>query len=524
MGQGERWEDDAIRYRENKEAALLARILQVGATGPQGPPGNPGVDALTSYLTNEASVITCDAEGNPPAGQLTSTVMVVRRGSATDTLNWVVSASPPSDPAYVEWQLIGATLFVNGFSNQIDTAEITLTATRAGYPVLTRKFSLAKSKTGAAGSDGAQGTPGTPGADGQTPYLHIAYATNATGTAGFSTTDAIGKTYIGTYTDFTPADSSDPALYTWALFQGPQGTPGTPGTPGTSGPRGSMIFYVDMGTGTAWTDTAANTATAAYGGSRIGDTVTEYSNTITPKWAVTKFWTGSAWVAPGLVIDGSLLVHGTVVTEALASDAIRTGNYAFTGTEGGADEVATAGAKMQNAPGGTALLVAPENFKIGSTLIKDTWFGRVRMAAIQGFRRSGGQWLWDLGEPALAADWTITYDTGVNWLTFTLEGWAAQGLTRLQLVGAARTTAGSTIDGTLNVEQYLTGVAANGLDLFCRVRLRQHTLSSVTPANPELGIPFACTWSNDVVDWTTAANGEIFNLTFMAFTDTGWHW
>lgn len=103
------------------------------------------------------------------------------------------------------------------------------------------------------GADGAQGIQGQKGADGQTPYLHIAYATNATGTTGFSTTDATGKTYIGTYTDFTVADSTNPALYTWQKVEGPQGPQGVAGPPGSS--LYTWVKYADTATGTGMSDT-----------------------------------------------------------------------------------------------------------------------------------------------------------------------------------------------------------------------------------------------------------------------------
>ncbi|MDD3122635.1 MAG: phage tail protein [Candidatus Izemoplasmatales bacterium] len=74
------------------------------------------------------------------------------------------------------------------------------------------------------GADGAQGTPGKAGADGKTPYLHIAYANNATGTSGFSTTDSVNKLYIGQYTDFVSADSTDPTKYAWSKIKGEDGT------------------------------------------------------------------------------------------------------------------------------------------------------------------------------------------------------------------------------------------------------------------------------------------------------------
>ncbi len=73
------------------------------------------------------------------------------------------------------------------------------------------------------GAYGAQGVPGAKGADGRTPYLHIAYANNSAGTAGFSTTDSAGRTYIGQYTDYTAADSSNPASYKWTLIKGADG-------------------------------------------------------------------------------------------------------------------------------------------------------------------------------------------------------------------------------------------------------------------------------------------------------------
>ena len=38
--------------------------------------------------------------------------------------------------------------------------------------------------------------------------------------------------YIGTYTDFSGVDSTDPSKYTWAKFEGDQGVPGTPGANG----------------------------------------------------------------------------------------------------------------------------------------------------------------------------------------------------------------------------------------------------------------------------------------------------
>lgn len=73
------------------------------------------------------------------------------------------------------------------------------------------------------GADGSDGDPGAPGEDGRTPYFHVAYANSADGSADFSTTEAAGRSYIGTYSDFTQADSTDRTKYAWTLIKGEDG-------------------------------------------------------------------------------------------------------------------------------------------------------------------------------------------------------------------------------------------------------------------------------------------------------------
>ncbi|HGA1452644.1 TPA: phage tail spike protein [Streptococcus suis] len=63
------------------------------------------------------------------------------------------------------------------------------------------------------GDTGAQGVPGAKGADGRTPYVHFAYSDNADGT-GLTTSDN-GQRYIGHYSDYTQADSTDKTKYRW---------------------------------------------------------------------------------------------------------------------------------------------------------------------------------------------------------------------------------------------------------------------------------------------------------------------
>lgn len=98
---------------------------------------------------------------------------------------------------------------------------------------------------GLQGEKGENGIPGTNGEDGKTSYLHIAYATNSTGTSGFSTTDSTNKTYIGQYTDFIQADSTDPSKYNWTLIKGDKGETGEKGDDGAKGDKGDTGIGVE---------------------------------------------------------------------------------------------------------------------------------------------------------------------------------------------------------------------------------------------------------------------------------------
>lgn len=74
-----------------------------------------------------------------------------------------------------------------------------------------------------------RGPQGAPGQNGQSAYIHYAYATNSTGTEGFSLTYTGVETYIGVYSDSVQADSTNPAKYDWSRFVGQDGKDGTDG-------------------------------------------------------------------------------------------------------------------------------------------------------------------------------------------------------------------------------------------------------------------------------------------------------
>ncbi|WP_270768216.1 collagen-like protein [Lacticaseibacillus rhamnosus] len=134
------------------------------------------------------------------------------------------------------------------------------------------------------GKDGADGVPGAKGADGRTSYFHTAWADDVSGQSGFTVSGGDGKKYIGTYSDFTQADSNNPSDYNWALFKGDKGDQGPKGDKGDQGPKGDKgdqgpqgvpgskdvpYTYIQLGTPTSpkkgdlwWHGTTLNDATA----------------------------------------------------------------------------------------------------------------------------------------------------------------------------------------------------------------------------------------------------------------------
>lgn len=93
---------------------------------------------------------------------------------------------------------------------------------------------------GLQGEKGDRGIQGEKGADGLTSYFHIKYSPVENPTAAQMTEEP--DVYIGTYVDYTPADSEDPSKYAWMRFQGLQGDAGEKGIPGVNGADGKTSF------------------------------------------------------------------------------------------------------------------------------------------------------------------------------------------------------------------------------------------------------------------------------------------
>lgn len=105
---------------------------------------------------------------------------------------------------------------------------------------------------------------------------------------------------------------------------GAAGAPGAAGATGTAGARGSQTFYVALSGGTnTYSDTLATTTATSNGGPIMNDVVVQYNNSVS--FSQTKFWNGTSWSLVNAVVDGNLLVSGTVGTAALSANSVTAG-------------------------------------------------------------------------------------------------------------------------------------------------------------------------------------------------------
>ena len=136
------------------------------------------------------------------------------------------------------------------------------------------------------GPRGEQGVPGPSGSNGQTSYFHVKYSPNSNGNPMTETPDV----FIGTYVDFTQADSTDPSDYVWARFQGLQGPQGTQGIPGTNGTNGKTSYlhikYSNDG-GASFTSNSGETP-GKYIGQYVDFTQADSTNVNKYTWSLTQ--------------------------------------------------------------------------------------------------------------------------------------------------------------------------------------------------------------------------------------------
>ena len=176
---------------------------------------------MTLQLSNEYQGISVDSSGNYgtfPSGVITHAVVMYGTQDITDDCNFIITKS---DSITGTWNNSAKTYTVTELS--ADDGWVDVRATYLSTLTITKRFSISKIY---AGNDGKNGLPGEPGTDGRTPYFHVAYANSADGKTNFDVSDSTGKEYIGQYTDYTEADSTNPGDYSWTKIKGEQGVPG----------------------------------------------------------------------------------------------------------------------------------------------------------------------------------------------------------------------------------------------------------------------------------------------------------
>lgn len=178
---------------------------------------------MTMQLDNDYQGIPVDSDGNYTEFPECATTATVMYGTQDITNNCTYTITT-SQNIQGHWNKENKTYTVTGLT--ADSGWVNIKAAYLNNLVVSKQFSLAKQYAG------PQGIPGV-GTDGKTTYLHIQYAPvqNPTSAQMSKTPDK----YIGTYTDFSGVDSTDPTKYTWSLIKGADGAQGVPGTPGTDG-------------------------------------------------------------------------------------------------------------------------------------------------------------------------------------------------------------------------------------------------------------------------------------------------
>jgi len=219
---------------------LNALVGQDGENGSDGLPGTPGTDGITYYT------------------------WIKYADSADGTTGF---SNVPTGKDYI------------GFAfNQT-------TSTESTNPV-EYTWSLIRGTAGIDGTNGIDGINGVDGADGTPSYFHIAYGTSSAG-ANFSQSPT-GKTYVGTYVDFTQTDSTDPTDYTWSLFVGVDGTNGLNGSDGIAGTNGAdgatSYFHIAYGTSTSGSNFSQSPTGKTYVGTYVDTTQADSTNPAHYTW------------------------------------------------------------------------------------------------------------------------------------------------------------------------------------------------------------------------------------------------
>ncbi|RAZ73635.1 phage tail spike protein [Planococcus halotolerans] len=297
------------------------------------------------------------------------------------TSTWDAVQGPPGPPGAPGYTPVKGTDYFDGAPGQDGTdgtssylwIRYSQNADGSGmvdYPIDAKYIGVATTQIGVAPTapsayrwtliKGTDGLPGEPGSDGKTSYLHIKYSNDGGVTFTASTGEDAGS-WIGTYVDFTVADSTNVAAYTWNKVKGDKGETGDPGkgivsavvtyqldTDGTSAPSGTWSStipapikgqYLWTRTISTYTDNSTVTtysvsylATDGQTGKGISSTAVAYQIGSSGTTAPTGPWSATV-PAP---VPGSYLWTRTIITysDNTTSLSYSTAYYALDGQKG----------------------------------------------------------------------------------------------------------------------------------------------------------------------------------------------
>lgn len=249
------WTRSVISYTDGSSNTTTTPVCVTGSkgdTGAQGPKGEQGIQGIQGIQGPQGERGIQGPKGDPGED-----------GSPGKTTYFHIKYSSVSNPTSSSQMTETPSTYIGTY--------VDFTETDSTDP---SKYTWSRF-SGAQGPKGEQGIAGTNGSDGKTSYLHIAYSNSSDGSSGFSVSDSTGKLYIGQYTDFNSADSTDYRKYSWTKIkgetgaQGPQGPKGEQGIQGIQGPKGEQGIQGIQGekgnTGAAGADAITMSITASNG-------------------------------------------------------------------------------------------------------------------------------------------------------------------------------------------------------------------------------------------------------------------
>jgi hypothetical protein len=309
-------------------------------------------DGLNLQLSSYSFVVPTNDQGAAGNYSGCSTTAKVMNGNQDVTTEWMIQVA---SPVGITGSLSGATYTVSAMT--LDIAVIDFTASRLGYPDLTARFNVTKSKNAADGltivlsneshtlpadNAGAALSYSNSGTtirvlEGSTE-LNAASSNSANGsfTVGTPVVSPSGKITAGgrSYSSKTATISNHSAMAadtdsvtitypinirrsngtTVSLSKTQTITKSKQGSTGDTGGRGTVHVYAAT-VGTAWNDSEANAALAPapFNGAKVADRVTMYNQGA--GFAETRYWSGTVWILVGEVIDGNLLVTGSITAD-----------------------------------------------------------------------------------------------------------------------------------------------------------------------------------------------------------------